>query len=170
VDVHECRFDEVIIGRDDEDGALKAGMKVIVPCACGELPLDHLSMLEMEHADMSAALLRAEPQRPLFHWSPSPRRKQIERYGLKPWSRHTASSARFEVVCFADTPSWAWALSAGMSWTPQGSWDLWQTSIDRLDEPVVLGSTDRPTGLHEVRTTSRVYKRDLWYVGSRMKG
>lgn len=50
-----------------------------------------------------------------------------------------------------------------------GTWDLWQTSLDRLVEPLVLATPNRPSGLYEVRTEHRVYKRDLWLVGSREK-
>jgi len=77
------------------------------------------------------------------------------------------SSVRTDHVCFADTPSWAWALSAGMPWAEVGDWDLWQVWSNRLGPGTVIASDDRPSGVHEVRVTSRVYKRDLWYAGTR---
>lgn len=170
VDVHECEFPEVEVLDDDEVGPLRAGMKVLVPCPrCGELPRDHLEILGSHLDDATRALAAAKPAMPLFHWSPASRRKQIQRYGLRPFSRTTTSSARFAVVCFADSPSWAWALSGGMRWTPAGEWDLWQTDLTRLTEVTILPSEDRLTGIHEVRTTERVYKRDLWHVGTRLK-
>jgi len=72
-------------------------------------------------------------------------------------------------ICFADSPSWAWALSGGMRWTPPGEWDFWQTWLDRLADLEVLPDDVRPSGIYEVRTANRVMKRDLWYVGSRAK-
>lgn len=72
-------------------------------------------------------------------------------------------------MCFADTPSWAWGLSGGLPWAPAGEWDLWQTWKNDLTDPRVIRSSDRPSGIHEVRTSHRVWKRDIWYVGSRVK-
>ena len=126
-------------------------------------------------ADLNAALLQAEPCRVLYHWAPAERRKQIVRYGLRPSMRRTsivgaeASAWKAPVVCLGDSPSWAWALSGNLRWTPPGEWDLWQTSLDRITAPVVIPSDDRPSGMHEVRTEHRVYKRDLWLVGTRPK-
>lgn len=111
--------------------------------------------------------------RALFHWSPIERRAQILRYGLRPLQRPTTSIGndgwRQPVICFADTPSWAWGLSAGMRWTSVGFWDLWQTSLLDLVDAQIIESTDRPSGIHEVRTPHRVYKRNLWHVGTREK-
>lgn len=162
---HDCKFDEVLI--EEDDGPLKAGMRVLIPCGeCGETPYDHMGVLEMEHQQASEAIKAVEPFRPLYHWSPSDRRKQIIRYGLRPSMRATQMSVRAPVICFADTPSWAWALSGALR-PDIPHWDLWQTSLDRLESPTVLGSPDRSTGIWEVRTTHRVYKRHLWLVGHR---
>lgn len=165
---HECTFPEVVIEESYEDENLRAGMKVLVPCTCGETPLDQFEFLHARGAELQAALLAQEPYRWLYHWAPASRRKQIIRYGLRPGMRPTTSSEMgAPCVCFADSPSWAWSLSGGMRWTPDGEWDLWQTSLDRLTDPLVLATPDRPSGLYEVRTEHRVYKRDLWLVGSR---
>jgi hypothetical protein len=171
VSKHVCCFPEVLIEESDENGPLRAGMRVLVPCSCEETPLDHLAWLDALHRDASAALIQAEPFRFLFHWAPASRRGQISRLGLRPGKRPTTSSGPMGAgcVCFADSPSWAWALSGGMRWTPTGEWDLWQTSLDRLEDPIILPATDRPSGMHEVRTEHRVPKRDLWLVGSRTK-
>lgn len=173
---HECQFNEVLIESSDEDDVLKAGMRVLIPCECGETPLDHLSMVEGYFDEAQAALQQVEPFRPLFHWAPTERRKQIIRYGLRPSMKATVSfidgvwSAPY--ICLADTPSWAWGLSGQMSWTPVGQWDLWQTTLDLVrgcGKVTVLPSDDRPSGIYEVRVEGRIYKRHLWYVGSRLK-
>lgn len=163
---HECSFPEVLIEAADEDDNLRAGMKVLAPCECGETPLDHLSILELHLQEMQDALLAHEPDRPLYHWSPAARRKQIIRYGLRPGMSVTTAMGGM-AICLADSPSWAWALSGGMKWTPGGEWDLWQTWLGRLQDPVVLASDKRPSGIDEVRTAHRVFKRDLWLAGHR---
>lgn len=170
---HDCVFPEVLV-EDDSDGPLKAGMKVLAPCSCGETPMDHVEWLDAHVAEMQAALLERKDTMPLFHWAPSARRKQILRYGLRPGMRPTTSSVPTvsygaPCVCLADSASWAWALSGEMDYTPSGEWDLWQTQLDRLVDPIVLPSPHRMTGIYEVRTEHRVYKRDLWWVGSRVK-
>lgn len=174
----DCTFPEVIITEDDEDGNLKAGMEVLLPCSCGETPYDHMGVLELEHKRAGEALLQAGPVQVLFHWAPATRRKQIIRYGLRPHMRVTTSSRddglggndwRASCVCFADSPSWAWALSGEQPNAPSGEWDLWQTWLGALEDPTVMASEDRLSGIHEVRITHRLFKRDLWWVGSRIK-
>jgi hypothetical protein len=171
---HRCTFPEITVGSTlDPDDPLQPGMHVLAPCECGETPLDHMDWLETHNTELDAAIINVEPRRALFHWAPATRRRQIIRYGLRPNMRATTSSNdegwRAPVICLADTPSWAWALSGGMPYTPAGVWDLWQTSLDELTDPVVLPSTDRASGIHEVRTEHRIYKRNLWLVASREK-
>jgi hypothetical protein len=167
---HDCTYPEVLVEEADEDENIRAGMRVLVPCPeCGDTPLDHMGMLEMYLREAQEAIVKAAPRQMLFHWSPASRRKQILRYGLRPWMRPATSSAAACCVCLADSPSWAWVLSGGMRWTPAGEWDLWQTSLDLLVDPVVLPGPDRPSGIYEVRTEHRLPKRHLWYVGSRSK-
>jgi hypothetical protein len=169
---HDCVFPEVVIEKGDEDENLKVGMKVLTPCVtCGETPLDDLHFMNNRCEELQAALLAVEPYRPLYHWTPSSRRKQINRYGLRPAMPSTTSTEGYKApyVCFADSPSWAWALSGGMKWAPTGNWDLWMTYLHNIEEPIVHATPDRPTGLYEVRSIHRLYKRNLWYVGSRMK-
>jgi hypothetical protein len=162
-EIHVCSFPEV---------KLDIGV-VIAPCpTCGEGAGDYLDFLENQNDRLAVTLLQVEPHRPLYHWAPATRRKQIKRYGLRPNMRPTTSSdnhRRVPYICFADSPSWAWALSGGLRWTPTGEWDLWFTYMDRLVDPLPLPSSERPSGLNEVRTEFRVYKRELWYVGSRTK-
>lgn len=167
---HSCEYPEILIEESDEDGPLRAGMKVLAPCSCGETPFDGMDTIERLRQETQDALLAHRPSTQIYHWTPSSRRKQINRYGLRPGMRPTTSSeVCYPVVCFADSPAWAWALSGGMRWTPTGEWDLWQTWLEALTEPIVLASADRPSGIYEIRTEHRVYKRDLWLVGSRNK-
>lgn len=107
------------------------------------------------------------PETPLFHWSPSRNRSRILKVGLVP-NRPCLTSTEFRApyICFAESPSWAWALS-GAFHPDIAEWDLWQTSIDRLVKPRRTPTYDNQHRWHEVRTRERVYKRDLWYVGSR---
>ena len=169
---HECEYPQFLIEKSDEDGNLRAGMQVLVPCECGETPLDHLEFMQRHLTELQEALLGYQPYRPLYHWAPAARRKQILRYGLRPGMRPTTSDGGMGApcVCLADSPSWAWALSGQQrSHPPGGEWDLWQTYLDRLTDPLVLATEERPSGLYEVRTEHRIYKRDLWYAGSRVR-
>lgn len=174
---HDCHYPEILITEAAADDNLHVGMRVLIPCPiCGETPLDAMGMLDYYRQEADDALLAVEPCRMLYHWAPTTRRKQILRYGLRPRMRPVTSSGdpedrqwRPRVICLGDSPSWAWALSGAMSYTPAGEWDLWQTSLDRLLEPVVLASNARASGIHEVRTEHRIFKRDLWYVATRAK-
>jgi hypothetical protein len=171
VNTHDCEFPEVVIEEADENDLLHVGMKVLTPCVdCGETPLDHLEFMISHTQEIQAALLAYQPFLMLYHWAPADRRKQILHYGLRPGMRPTTSSeVTAAIVCFADSPSWAWSLSGEMNWTPDGEWDLWQTSLDRITDPIVLATEDRPSGIYEIRTEHRVWKRDLWLVGSRAR-
>lgn len=168
---HDCVFPEVLIDEDDLEGPLKAGMRVLIPCeTCGEEPHDHLVLLNDEWEAIGRALVDRLGPIPLFHWAPQSRRKQILRYGLRPGMRASVSTAdKAPIICFADSPSWAWGLSGAMGWAPSGWWDLWETDLGRLDEPKILASPERSSGIYEVRTLTRVWKRDIWWVGSREK-
>jgi hypothetical protein len=167
---HECSFPEVKIL--ETEGELKAGMKVLIPCpVCGETPLDTIEFMENRQDELQAALLAYQPHIPLFHWAPATRRGQIERYGLRPKMRASTSLGNWKApyVCLADSPSWAWALSGSNRWTVGGEWDLWMTWMAKVTQPSIQPAPDRPTGIYEVRTEHRIFKRDLWYVGSRVK-
>ena len=172
VDQHKCSFTQITLEEGDEDstGHMKVGMDVLLPCECGQTPLDELEFLQRESVELQSSLLAQEPYRWLYHWSPASRRRQINRYGLRPRQRTTTSTEGFTgmALCLADSPSWAWALTL-QGRGHDGEWDLWQTSLNRIIDPIVLATPDRPSGLHEVRTEHRIYKRDLWHVGSREK-
>lgn len=172
VDKHDCIFPEVVVGVDDPP--LKPGMKVLTPCPeCGDEPYDHLEWTRAEQERLQQALVKDDPEMSLYHWAPHPRRKQIKRYGLRPGMKLTTSSgvgmeSFVAPVCFAVTPSWAWALTLkGRGYG--GLWDLWETRLDWLKDPIILPDEDPDHNLkvYEVRTEHRVYKRHLWLVGSR---
>lgn len=171
---HDCKFPDVEILEADEGDILQKGAHVLGPCPeCGETPFDHLDFLENRAKELEAALIAVQPYRPMYHWSPRERKKQIIRYGLRPHMRPTTTDSddrRIPYVCFADSPSWAWALSGEQRRFPVGTeWDLWMTWLSDIPEPIVHATPDRPSGLYEVRTEHRIYKSKLWYVGSRIK-
>jgi len=105
----------------------------------------------------------------LYHWSPSSRRKQIERQGLRVGKPHVTHSKgwRANYLCFAASPSLAWGLSALVT-KCAGNWDLWMTWSDSLVKPV---RRIRWEGLDvkEYRTYAGVPKRLIWYVGTRFR-
>lgn len=167
---HECRFEEVEIEPGDfgPGDPLHGGGPVLAPCECGQTAVEHLAWLEREVEEHAAALLQIDPCRPLYHWAPTTRRKQIIRRGLVPHRRGTTPTDAEYIgpVCFATSPNLAWALS-GTHRPDITSWDLWTTWLHRLTDPVTVANDQMHDGLHEIRTMSRVYKRDLWLVGTR---
>ena len=176
---HECKFPDVEILEADEGEMLKKGQHVLAPCPeCGETPFDHIEFVERRNDELEKSLVAVQPYRPMYHWSPRDRKKQIIRYGLRPHMRPSTTVGddpslkgyKPPYICFADSPSWAWALSGWQRRFPVGSeWDLWMTYLSDIKEPVIHATPDRPTGLYEVRTCHRIYKSRLWYEGSRVK-
>lgn len=106
----------------------------------------------------------------LYHWSPTDRRKSIVRNGLLPGSRSRTFDWRPPYVCFSDSPSLAWALSAGVTGSEHPSWDLWMVWASCLNGYEVLPFDDEPDRVKEYRVYHRIYKRDLWFVGTRGLG
>jgi len=102
---------------------------------------------------------------PLFHWSPTERRPQIQRRGLVLRSRPVAHTFRADYLCFSTSPSQAWALSAGVFGERGQEWDCWQMSLDRLDEVEVREFFGNR--VEEVRVRNPIPKSRLWFVGSR---
>lgn len=99
----------------------------------------------------------------LFHWSPTERRKSINRTGLVPGSRSVCGLWRPPYVAFADTPSLAFSLARHRE---VESWDLWMTWLSRIASVEQLPD-DRDDTCKEYRVYERIYKRDLWLVGTR---
>lgn len=104
----------------------------------------------------------------LYHWSPTSRRNAINRRGLVPGSMSTDREWRPPYVCLSDSPSLAWALSGAVPRiTSHPSWDLWTVWDDCLSGYEVLPFDDEPERIKEYRVYERIFKRDLWYVGTR---
>lgn len=108
----------------------------------------------------------------LYHWSPAKNRKNITLRGLVPGCKTLQGDWKPPYVCFSDDPWLAWVLSGNM-WPDIKEWDLWmlhfptQTSVDHYE---IITDTYRDSGRHyvkEYRIYSRVFKRDLIYLGSR---
>lgn len=104
---------------------------------------------------------------PLYHWSPTPRRGQINRYGLRPSSRSVDGQWKPPYVCFSDSPSLAWGLS-GKFHPEVPSWDLWMVwnTVPSGYEALPFDG-DELDRIKEYRVYERIFKRDLWYVATR---
>lgn len=107
---------------------------------------------------------------PLYHWSPSDRRRAINRRGLVPGSHSVDREWRPPYICLSDTPSLAYALS--IDFHPEIlSWDLWMVWSDRPKGKEAIYDTYADTGrayVKEWRVYERIYKRDVWYVATRL--
>lgn len=108
---------------------------------------------------------------PLYHWSPADRRKQIDRYGLRPGCSPTIGTITTvtdsrHMLCFSSSPSAAWGLSGGMRWARDvTAWDLWQINLIETDEVHVMPTFGRIVS--EVRVANRIPKSRLWFVARR---
>lgn len=109
----------------------------------------------------------------LYHWSPTRNRANINRFGLRPNSRSLLGDWNPPYVCLCDDPVLGWQLS-GAYWPEIKSWDLWacnvnvQTSFDHYE---LITDTYPNTGrnfVKEYRVYTRVYKRDLVYLATRV--
>lgn len=121
---------------------------------------------------------------PLFHWSPSDCRANINKRGLRPTcptANHqrpfrqdmkrghyviTDQEASFRAVCLGTTPSHAWSLSGNISAERGSTWDLWQVILDDDDE--VYPMSFFGYRLDEVRVANRIPKSQVWYVATRI--
>jgi hypothetical protein len=101
----------------------------------------------------------------LYHWAPSGRRGQINRYGLRPGCLSSDRLWHPPYVCLADSPSLAWGLIG--RFRPQiKEWDLWHTSSGAVAPYEVIPWDDGDP--REYRVYHRIFKRDLWMVGTRL--
>lgn len=112
-----------------------------------------------------------------FHWSPSTRRKSINRRGFLTHQKSTDGLWRPPYTCFATSPRLAWELSGVFRAQPGETWDLWeadlreQTGFEELffDHPLHRPEEpySGPMEVKEVRVYERVFKRNVWLVGER---
>lgn len=103
----------------------------------------------------------------LYHWSPSSRRKSIQRHGLVVGSRHAVHSKgwRATYLCLSDSPSFGWAYSADTSHV-SGKWDLWMVWSTQVRD-LCYRHDHRGQLPAEYRTSHGIAKKHLWLVGSR---
>jgi hypothetical protein len=108
---------------------------------------------------------------PLYHWSPRARRRQIERYGLRPGMRPTITSPEWRApyVCLAENPDWAWRLSGALRSDEITRWDLWQVWLAPGHKICRLRNWEPVEGRrwHEIRVFDRVYKRGIIWIAER---
>lgn len=104
----------------------------------------------------------------LYHWSPTARRKGIERRGLVPGSLSVGREWRPPFVCLAGNPVLAWSLS-GWFHPEVESWDLWAAFLADGHHLEALPD-DRDDSVKEWRCYDRIYKRGVIYVASRSGG
>jgi len=100
----------------------------------------------------------------LYHWAPLSRCASIKRRGLRVGRRSRDGVWKAPYICFSDSPSLAWALSAQMQ-THHKRWGLfmvWSTACGKLKR-----RTDMPGRPTEFRARADIAARHLWFVGSR---
>ena len=101
----------------------------------------------------------------LYHWAPTSRRRQINRYGLRPGSLSSDRLWRPPYVCLADGPRAAWQL-IGRYRRQIRDWDLWWTTSHAAAPMEMIPYDDGSP--REYRVYQRIFKRDLWLVGTRV--
>lgn len=102
----------------------------------------------------------------LYHWSPTCRRKGIEREGLKPGKLSVDGSWRPPFVCLATDPMVGWALSGDFH--PEvPEWDLWAVRLKEGHHIEVMYDDCYEDLVKEIRVYDRIYKRGVQYVASR---
>ena len=101
-----------------------------------------------------------------FHWAPTARRSGINRSGLLPgqWSRDKLWKPPY--ICLAESPRIAWELSGNMPGNKILEWDLWEVWTHENSGYEVL-KFDTTGNIKEVRVYERIFKRNVWLVGSR---
>jgi hypothetical protein len=101
---------------------------------------------------------------PLFHWAPTNRRQAIARRGLRINSSPTINSDRSGYLCFSQSPSQAWILSAALGQCGE-EWDCWQVSLDHDEVHVRPFFGNR---IEEIRVHNHIPKARCWLIGTRI--
>jgi hypothetical protein len=99
-----------------------------------------------------------------YHWSSRQRREQIRHYGLRPGMMSLDRAWRPPYFCVGLNAETAWRLSGRLHPEIQG-WDLWEVWLGNCRGYEQLYYDDGR--VKEVRVYERVWKRDVWFVGSR---
>jgi hypothetical protein len=106
---------------------------------------------------------------PLYHWSPSGRRDQIEAVGLR---LHQAAAVHGDPAMTAPylslgtSPAGAWALSGDMEHVAEiDEWDLWEVWVGQRDDLRVRAEYG-PT-IREVKSYTPIPPDRLWWCGRR---
>lgn len=106
---------------------------------------------------------------PLFHWSPSERRKGIIRRGMDIGRWSVKRDWKPPLTCWASNPHLAWRLSGDVH-RDIDSWDLWMTWSDDVSgyEQIIDYVKDSSDSyVKEYRIYERIPKSKLWFVGTR---
>ncbi len=102
----------------------------------------------------------------LYHWAPAQRWAQINREGLRPFSKNTVASGTLHYLCSSPDPAEAWLLSGAVEWCAEiEQWDLWRIRLAPGDQVHV-----RPffgNQIEEVKIVNAIPADRLWYVGRR---
>jgi len=105
----------------------------------------------------------------LYHWSPTSRRKAIERSGLVPGSWSIDRDWKPPHICYSANPHLAFDLSVRIH--PEiESWDLWMVFAEdakSFEAILELYTFSDKHYIKEYRVYSRIYKRHVHYIGTR---
>lgn len=106
-----------------------------------------------------------------YHWSPTERRKRIQRHGFLPGSLSLDGDWRPPHTCFSDEPQLAWILS-GKIHPEIHEWDLWMVFAHDLEHYEQILDTFIDSGRHyvkEYRVYHRIPKRHIHYIATRTR-
>src|SRR4051812_6930575 len=108
----------------------------------------------------------------LYHWAPADRFEEIQREGLKTYSKPSVQSGRLRwpYICCGFTPSGAWVLSGDFMrdrerLDPIEVWDLYQVTIPDMAH-VEIRPEFGPT-VQEVKIFTSIPASEIWWVARR---
>lgn len=106
-----------------------------------------------------------------YHWSPSERREEIFRNGLKPYCDPVTHSGvlLWPYICLSPSPKRAWQLSGDFQDSGEiEQWDLWQVELGEHDEVSIR--SEYGSEIMEVRVRSAIPADRVWHVATRGSG